>query len=119
MMMQDGEEQKSDFIPEEDQEAPVENQSELRAEVHQQGLDAPIVLALSTVCNSPPHVGLRASLLALPQTDPRFKVGPDTDQVQSRRDGCHWDAAGRQQVAQAWADKLYPLLAQLSQHRPL
>ena len=92
---------------------------DLADQLHQQGLDAPIVLALSTVCSSPPDVGLRTSLLALPQTDPRFKVGPDTDQVQSRRDGCHWDAAGRQQVAQAWADKLYPLLAQLSQHRPL
>lgn len=92
---------------------------DLADQLHEQGLDAPIVLALSTVCNSPPHVGLRTNLLALPQTDPRFKAGPDTDQVQSRRDGCHWNAAGRQQVAHAWADKLYPLLAQLGHRRPL
>ena len=92
---------------------------DLADQLHEQGLDAPILLALSTVCRSPPHAGLRTSLLALPQTDARFKVGPDTDQVQSRRDGCHWDIAGRQQVAQAWADKLYPLLARLSHQRPL
>lgn len=82
----------------------------LADQLQESGLDVPILVAKSTVCRSSPNAGLRASLSMLVRTDRRFKSGPDTDQVQARRDGCHWDAAGRQQVAQAWADQLYSML---------
>lgn len=72
------------------------------------GSSSPILLALSTVCRTAPATALRDAMRDLPRQDRRFGVGPDTDQlgVTMRRDGCHWSQAGRQQVAQLWAEAL-------------
>ena len=67
------------------------------------GVEASVMLALSTVCRTAPHVALRKATQDLPRQDRRFVAGPDTDTTASRRDGCHFDLAGRQQAAAAWA----------------
>ena len=61
------------------------------------------------------QASLRSRLATLQPTSPGAKLdwfqhGPDTDQILGRRDGCHWDAAGCQLVAQAWAEQVYTLL---------
>lgn len=71
-----------------------------------QGVQAPILLALSTVCRSAPDAALRGGIQALAASHPRFVLGPDTDTVQARHDGCHWSARGRDQVAGLWAQSI-------------
>nr|WP_316639069.1 sialate O-acetylesterase [uncultured Roseateles sp.] len=70
------------------------------------GTDAPIMLARSTLCRSPPHPGIRRALEQAVTLDPRFLAGPDTDTLlgeANRSDGCHLSAGGLKRAAQAWA----------------
>lgn len=81
----------------------VQGLKDLATMLHGNDVDAPVMLAMSTVCRSAPHLALREATQDLPRQDRRFAAGPDTDTMASRRDGCHFDLAGRQQAAAAWA----------------
>jgi lysophospholipase L1-like esterase len=73
------------------------------------GAFAPVFLALSTVCRSTPHKGIRAALASKPMVDARFKPGPDTDMLAGkamRHDGCHFSAQGQARAARIWAEYL-------------
>ncbi len=73
------------------------------------GVQAPWVLARSTVCRTPPAPGLRAAAKALVDRDGRFRLGPDTDRLlapQDRPDGCHFSESGLQGAARQWAQVL-------------
>lgn len=76
------------------------------------GVDAPVFLALSTVCRSPPYAPVREAIAqATAVTSPpgRLLPGPDTDLLAGageRSDGCHFSATGAQAAAQAWAEVL-------------
>ena len=78
----------------------------LAARVDADGLHVPILMALSTVCRSAPDVGLRNAVLALAARHARFMMGPDTDAIEQRHDGCHWSASGRAQAASLWASAI-------------
>ena len=75
-----------------------------------QGVRAPLLLALSTVCRSAPADGLRRAIADLAASDPRFRRGPDTDAITQRHDGCHWSDSGRHQVAGLWASAIVQTL---------
>lgn len=81
----------------------------LTARVDAGGLHVPILMALSTVCRSAPDVGLRNAVLALAARHARFMMGPDTDAIEQRHDGCHWSASGRAQAASLWASAIAKL----------
>ena len=74
------------------------------------GVQAPVLLARSTVCRSAPAAGLRDALTALAAADRRFQLGPDTDAIVQRHDGCHWSDSGRSQVAELWATAILQTL---------
>ena len=76
---------------------------DLAAVLHGNAVDAPVMLALSTVCRSGPHAVVRAATQDVLRQDRRFAAGPDTDATATRRDGCHFDLAGRQRAAADWA----------------
>lgn len=75
----------------------------LVASLRANGVTAPVLLARSTVCRSAPAEGLRVALEALAGANPGVRLGPDTDAIQHRHDGCHWSDSGRRQVADLWA----------------
>jgi hypothetical protein len=82
----------------------------------QAGSDAPIVMALSTVCRSAPNFEIRVEIAAKAAHHSRFKVGPDTDILNdagSRFDGCHFSAAGLDQAAKLWAAELRLVFASI------
>ena len=81
----------------------VQGLKDVATMLHGNDVDAPVMLALSTVCRTAPHLALREATQDLPRQDRRFVAGPDTDATASRRDNCHFDLAGRQQAAAAWA----------------
>lgn len=81
----------------------------LAARVDADGLHVPILMALSTVCRSAPDVGLRNAVLALAARHARFVMGPDTNAIEQRHDGCHWSASGRAQAASLWASAIAKL----------
>lgn len=70
------------------------------------GVAAPIVLARSTVCRTPPSQAVRLAIEQAAGANTRFLEGPDTDQwagVDHRRDGCHFNRAGLDVAGKAWA----------------
>jgi lysophospholipase L1-like esterase len=87
----------------------------LDALLHGLGVDAPVFLALSTVCRSPPYAPVREAIAqatastASTAAPGRLRPGPDTDRLVAagdRRDGCHFSATGAQAAARAWAEVL-------------
>ncbi|MBL8471207.1 MAG: hypothetical protein JNM98_05350 [Rhodocyclaceae bacterium] len=70
------------------------------------GSTAPIFLARSTVCRSPPAAAIRASIEGAVAQRAQFRLGPDIDVLgaELRHDGCHLAAAGLDRAAQAWAE---------------
>ena len=88
----------------------VQGLQALADELRAQGVHAPVLLARSTVCRSAPADGLRSAIAALAGSDPRFRLGPDTDAITQRHDGCHWSDSGRQQVAGLWASVIIQTL---------
>jgi hypothetical protein len=99
----------------------------LAAQLTDAGVDAPILLAQSTLCRSAPSVAIRAAMqqvvqastapastsasgrVAVPPRLPRFVLGPDTDALsdaQYRRDACHFSTAGLSAAAKQWAQVL-------------
>lgn len=81
----------------------------------QNGVSAPIIVALSTVCRSEPNDAIRSAIEAKVASNPRFKLGPDTDydiHPGLRSDKCHFSAEGLDRAAQLWAATIAPLLIQ-------
>ena len=75
----------------------------------QAGSNAPIVMARSTVCRSSPYAAVRFAIEAKAASNPRFRLGPDTDTLLGpdlRADGCHFSAQGLERAAQLWANSI-------------
>lgn len=75
----------------------------------QEKINAPLVLALSTVCRSEPNAMIRAAIEEKVVSNPRFQLGPDTDYdihegLRSKK--CHFSAEGLDRAAQLWASTL-------------
>jgi hypothetical protein len=73
------------------------------------GVSAPILLARSTVCRTPPSVPLRAAVDSLVAARGRWRAGADTDTLAGaayRPDGCHFSVAGLQAAAGLWSRAL-------------
>lgn len=78
-------------------------------------INAPIVLALSTVCRNNPNEIIRNAMETKVATNPRFKLGPDTDydiHAGLRNDKCHFSTEGLDRAAQLWAEAIAPLVMQ-------
>ena len=78
-------------------------------EVREAGVDAPVYVALATLCEEAPHpfqnrAEIRRGQRKLISIRDRILPGPDTDVIgiEHRRDGCHFAASGQQLAAQAW-----------------
>lgn len=85
----------------------VEQLRALAAQLAQEGVHAPILLARSTVCRSGPNARLAQAIRDLIESDARFAAGPDTDSLTApwaRRDGCHFSSAGLDAAAQMWSE---------------
>ncbi len=70
------------------------------------GVQAPWMVAQSTVCKGPAATDLHAELARLVATEPGFLSGANTDSFagnRHRRDGCHFSEAGLDAAAHLWA----------------
>lgn len=81
----------------------------------QEKIQAHIVLALSTVCRSEPNLAIRAAIEEKVASNPRFKLGPDTDYdihegLRSKK--CRFSSEGLDRAAQLWASTLATLASQ-------
>lgn len=77
--------------------------------LEQAGSNAPIVMARSTVCRSSPYAAVRYAIEAKAASNPRFRLGPDTDtllEADLRQDGCHLSAQGLDRAAELWASTI-------------
>ncbi|MES2047748.1 MAG: sialate O-acetylesterase [Pseudomonadota bacterium] len=80
----------------------------------QEKIAAPIVLARSTVCRTEPNPAIRAAIEEKVVSNPRFKLGPDTDydiHEGLRVKKCHFSTEGLDRAAQLWADTIAALAA--------
>jgi len=77
----------------------------LAAMLTEVGNDAPLVLARSTICRSPPSTEIRTAIEGRVSTNQRFRLGPDTDTLSSDsvRNSCHLTSAGLDSAAKMWA----------------
>jgi len=81
-----------------------------------QGVQAPVFLALSTVCRAASHAGIRAALILHANAGGIFRLGSDTDVLQGqvmRHDGCHFSSMGEHSAAQLWAIALRSTFASM------
>ena len=72
-------------------------------------INAPIILALSTVCRTEPSARIRGAIEEKVAIDRRFKLGPDTDydiHEGLRIKNCHFSAEGIDRAAQLWAGSI-------------
>jgi len=77
--------------------------------VREVGVEAPVYVALATLCEHAHHPVQNSAQIRLGQKKlvslrDRVLPGPDTDQIgiEHRRDGCHFAASGQELAAQAW-----------------
>jgi hypothetical protein len=77
------------------------------------GVDAPIYVALATLCEEAPHPFQNSAQIRLGQKKlisigQGILPGPDTDLIgiEHRRDGCHFAASGQELAARAWCDAI-------------
>lgn len=80
------------------------------------GSDAPILLALSTVCRAEPNIAIRTAISTIALKNDRFKVGPDTDALNAadmRFDACHFSITGLNLAAKLWVSKLELIFASI------
>jgi hypothetical protein len=68
------------------------------------GISGPVLLARSTRCRNAGSEDIRRAVARVAQKEPDVFLGPDTDALgdEFRSDGCHFNDAGRQRVADAW-----------------
>jgi hypothetical protein len=78
-------------------------------EVREAGVDAPVYVALATLCEEAPHpfqnsAEIRRGQKQVISIADQVLPGPDTDLIgiEHRRDGCHFAASGQELAAQAW-----------------
>lgn len=66
--------------------------------------NAPILLARSTICRSPPNAAVRGAIESIVLGDPHFRLGPDTDTLNGDRfrNGCHLTVEGLDSAARMW-----------------
>lgn len=78
----------------------------LRAE----GLDAPVFVAIETICGNRAHSEIQAAQRELPLLITDVFPGPDADSMDRlsdrTQDGCHYSERGLQALAQMWTDVL-------------
>ncbi len=89
----------------------------LTAILNRAGTDAPLMLARSTICRSPPDPAIRSAIDQATRSSARILLGPDTDILDGaiyRVDGCHLNAIGLRAAAQSWAVSIKPLVAQMA-----
>jgi hypothetical protein len=77
--------------------------------VREAGVNAPVYVALATLCENDPHPFQNRAEIRLGQKKlvslwDRIMPGPDTDQIgiEHRWDGCHFSGSGQELAAQAW-----------------
>jgi hypothetical protein len=77
--------------------------------VREEGIEAPVYVALATLCEDAPHpfqnrAAIRRGQKKLISIRDQVLPGPDTDLIgiEHRRDGCHFSASGQELAAQAW-----------------
>jgi hypothetical protein len=73
------------------------------------GIDAPVYVAVASLCRRQPSEAIRAAQRELPQLLPNVRPGPDTDELDRfrwRRDGCHFSAEGLEKHADLWVRAL-------------
>lgn len=82
---------------------------EIAADLRENGVFAPIFVALSTLCEAGDHphrnhAAIRSAQMGLANAANGFLRGPDTDtiDVTDRFDGCHLSEAGLQRCADLW-----------------
>jgi hypothetical protein len=81
--------------------------------LRQAEVEAPVYVALATLCEDKPHPFQNSAEIRLAQKKlvsqrDRVLPGPDTDQIgiAHRRDGCHFSASGQELAAQAWFEAI-------------
>ena len=87
--------------------------TKLSAIVDEAGVNAPILLARSTLCKSAPEENIRNAIAKIVAKDSRFRLGPDTDALSgdNYRTGCHLKMAGLEGAARMWASSILGELA--------
>jgi carbohydrate esterase-like sialic acid-specific acetylesterase len=77
--------------------------------VREAGIEAPVYVALATLCEGAPHpfqnrAAIRWGQKKVISIRDHVLPGPDTDLIgiEHRRDGCHFSASGQELAAQAW-----------------
>lgn len=85
------------------------NVGRLRALLDEEGVRAPLVMALSTHCRGTDGRAVRDAMVRVAHGRADILIGPDTDTLQGdryRADGCHFSAPGLEAAAAAWASVL-------------
>jgi hypothetical protein len=73
-------------------------------------VEAPVYVALSTVCGGGANEFTRKALLGSVSTELNIRPGPDTDTLghEYRYDMCHFNQRGTEAQAQMWAETILP-----------
>lgn len=77
------------------------------------GVDAPVMVAMSTRCRQYPGAAVRQALRGLGEDGRDVLPGPDTDSLAGdmRFDDCHFSEAGLDAAASLWAERLHAYFA--------
>lgn len=80
----------------------------VRAAMRSAGVDAPVLMARSTVCRRGDGRAVKEAVEQLAARHADVWPGPDTDTLQGadRPQGCHFSRAGLDKAAQLWADAI-------------
>lgn len=73
------------------------------------GIDAPVYVAIASVCAHPGSDAIRAAQRQVAATLDNVFIGANTDELDRlrwRRDGCHFSAEGLEEHAKLWAEVL-------------
>jgi hypothetical protein len=73
------------------------------------GIEAPVYVAVASVCRHSGSDAIRAAQRKLPQLLDNVRPGPNTDELDRlrwRRDGCHFSAEGLEKHAELWLEAL-------------
>lgn len=86
----------------------IQRFGELTRILRNEGIQAPIIVALSTHCRNDGSESVRSALNAVVAADPTIRLGPDTDSLVglNRRDDCHFSTIGQRAAAELWLASL-------------
>jgi peptidoglycan/LPS O-acetylase OafA/YrhL len=84
----------------------------LRSVLNTAGIVAPLLVAKSTYCAHNDYGPIRRAIDAVVHSNQGIRPGPDTDRLREefRKDGCHFNAAGRLAAAELWTSEIALLL---------